>query len=145
MRVLLLCLLLSPLSALAQDAAGSVRRWSESQALTRAAPTGSCLDTSAVGMMLKQARAFRVMLEAPSGQTLTGGKLEAWYYDWGPGVWYRNPANDLAVTSGLSAQAWEDLPAYVGTGCVLYATAGVTVSSGSAVTVRITAWTGGSW
>lgn len=131
-------------SASAQDLSGTVRRWPEAQGLTRAAPTASCLATSnPEGMDQRTVRGLRVMLEAPSGQTLTGGTLLAWHYDFVAGVWFRNPANDLTVTSGLAAQVWGDLPVAVRTGCVLYATSSVTLSgAGTAVTVRITGWTG---
>lgn len=145
MRYLLLLLL--PMSALAEDPLNSVRRWMEPQSLTRAAPTVSCAATSnAEGLNLDSVRAFRVMVEAPSGQTLTGGTLLAWHYDFGAAAWLRNPANDLTVTSGLARQVWEDLPVYVRTGCALYAASSVTLSgAGTAVTVRVTGWYGGAW
>lgn len=146
-RFAVLLALALPLSSLAADPLQSVRRWSESQPLTRTAPTASC--TAAVspeGTQLDGVRAIRLMLEAPSGQTLSGGSLLAWYYDHGAGAWFRNPANDLTVTSGLAKQAWEDLPVYIRTGCVIYATSSVTLSgAGTAVTVRIVGWTGVAW
>lgn len=145
--VLLLLMVLTPLAAAAQDVPGTTRRWSEPQSLTRAAPTASCLATSnPEGMDSLSVRAIRVMLEAPSGQTLTGGTLLAWHYDYVAAAWFRNPANDLTVTSGLAKQVWEDLPVYVRTGCVLYSASSVTLSgAGTAVTVRITGWTGSAW
>lgn len=144
---LFVALLVVPAMASAQDATGTVRRWMEPQALSRTSPTVSCLATNnAEGMDSREVRAIRVQLEAPSGQTLSGGTLQAWSYDFLSAAWFRNPANDLTVTSGLARQVWSDLPVYVRTGCVLYATSSVTLSgAGTAVTVRITSWTGSQW
>jgi hypothetical protein len=144
----LLFLLLLPLTAAAQDPTGTVRRWSEAQALTRSAPTASCLAASSPeGMDWRSVRGFYVRLEADSGQTLSGaGDLRAWRYDFSDAAWVRVPELDLAVpagASGLRRYGWGERSTVVRTGCVLYAADGVTVSSGT-VTVRITAWTGGA-
>lgn len=147
-RVALLLTLFLPLLASAQDAAGTVRRWSESQALSRAAPSSSCLATSgAEGMDLRNVRSFRVILEAESGQTLSAGTLLAYVYDFSLAAWVRNPDLDktVSVTSGTQRrQAWPDQSVIVRTGCVLYATSSVTASGGTTATVRIVAWTGGA-
>lgn len=145
MRFLPLLLLLS-LPALAQDAAGTVRRWSEAQALTRSAPTASCLATSSPeGVDWRGVRGYYVELTADSGQTLSGaGNLRAWRYDFVRGAWVRVPELDLSVpagASGLRRYAWGERASYVRTGCVLYAADSVTVSGGT-LTVSITAWIG---
>jgi hypothetical protein len=135
-------------SALAgSDPMYSVRRFTESQSLTRAAPTAACdAAVSPEGMLLDTVRATRIMLEAPSGQTLTGGTLRAYYYDWSRAAWFRNAAGDLTVTSGLARQVWNDVPVYVRTGCVLYAADSVTLSgAGTAVQVSIAGWIGAAW
>lgn len=139
----LLLLLFLPMLASAQDAAGTVRRWSEAQALTRAAPTVSCLAATPEGMDLRSVRGYRLMVEADSGQTLSGaGNLRAYYYDFTVGAWARTPELDVAVTlTGVRRQAYADVTSPVRTGCVLYAADTVTVSGGT-VTLRITAWTG---
>lgn len=147
MRVLCLLLLL-PAMASAQDAAGTVRRWSEAQALTRSAPTASCLAASSPeGVDWRGVRGFYVRLEADSGQTLSGaGSLRAWRYDFGEGAWVRVPELDLTVpagASGLRRYGFGERSTVVRTGCVLYAADSVTVSGGT-LTVRITAWTGGA-
>lgn len=144
--LLLLCLL--PGVALAQDAAGTVRRWSEAQALTRAAPTTSCLaSVSPEGIDWRGVRGFYLILEADSGQTLSGaGSLRAWHYDFTFAAWVRVPELDLTVpagASGLRRYAWGDRSTEVRTGCVLYAADTVTVSGGT-LTVRIVAYTGGA-
>lgn len=146
MRYLLLLLFL-PSLALAQDTSGTVRRWSEAQALTRSAPTASCLAASSPeGVDWRGVRGFYVRLEADSGQTLSGaGDLRAWRYDFGEAAWVRVPELDLEVpagASGLRRYGWGERSTSVRTGCVLYAADSVTVSSGT-LTVRITAWVGG--
>lgn len=132
------------LSAGAQDPIGSVRPWTEPQAITRPAPTISCLAAVPEGMDLRNVRGYRLMIEADSGQTLTGsGNLRAWYYDFGLGAWMRTPALDVAVTlTATRRQGFADVTTVVRTGCVLYAADTVGVSGGG-VTVRITAWIGG--
>lgn len=143
MRYLAIILALLPFLALGgADPINTIRRFTESQPLTRTAPTADCDlgDVSPEGMQLDSARSIRVMLEAPSGQTLTGGNLRAYYYDWSRLAWFRNPANDLAVTSGVAKQVWEDLRVLIPTGCVLYATDSVTLSgAGTAAQVSMAA------
>lgn len=143
MRYLLLLLLFLPSLASAQDPVGTVRRWAEPQALTRAAPTTSCLAAVPEGMDLRGVRGYRLMIEADSGQTLSGaGNLRAWYYDFAVGAWNRSPALDMAVTlTATRRQGYADVATLVRSGCVLYAADGVTVSGGT-VTVRLTAWIG---
>ena len=145
-RLLLLAVLL-PLSALAQDASGTVRRWSESQALTRPAPTASCLaSVSPEGMDLRYVRGYRVSVAAESGQTLSGtGTLRAYHYDFTLGSWARTPALDVTLsTSGVRTIWLPDAATLVRSGSVLDAADTVGVSGGTTVTLRITAWTGGA-
>ncbi len=146
MKPLCLLLLFLPAAAMAQDPTNSVRRWSEAQALTRAAPTASCLAaTSPEGADWRNVRGFNVTLEADTGQTLSGaGNLRAWRYDFILAAWVRVPELDLTVpagASGLRRYGWGDRTTEVRTGCVLYAADSVTVSGG-ALTVRIVAWVG---
>lgn len=133
------------LSARAQDQVGTTRRWSEVQSTTRAAPTVSCLDAVPEGMDLRGVRGYRLMIEADTGQTLSGsGNLRAYYYDFGVGAWLRTPALDIAVTlSSTRRQGYADIIVPVRSGCVLYAADTVGVSGGG-VTVRVTAWIGGA-
>lgn len=145
-RPAMLLLLLFAVPAAAQDPTGSVRRWSEAQALTRAAPTASCLATSSPeGMDWRNVRGFYVRLEADTGQTLSGaGTLRAYRYDFSGAAWVRVAELDLTVpagASGLRRYAWGERATYMRSGCVLYAADGVTVSGGTVV-VYITAWVG---
>lgn len=114
------------------------RSLSESQALTRAAPTAS-----SDGMALDNLAGYRVSVCAESGQTLSGsGNLRAYLYHGDVGLWMRNPALDLAVSvSGARCQVFPDIePAAREIGenhRVLYAADTVGVSGGTTVTVRI--------
>jgi hypothetical protein len=110
--------------------------FSESQLLTRAAPT-----LATEGQALKDLSSVTVIVEANTSQTLSGaGSLLAYIYDASPGApaaWVRMPAMDLSVsTSGVQRMAF---PAVTVTGArnarLLYAASGVTVSSGTTVTV----------
>lgn len=144
-RVLLAACLLLSLSVSAQDAPGYIRRWSEAQALTRSAPTVSCLAASgAEGIDFRGVRGYYVRIEADSGQTLSGaGTLQAWRYDFGEGAWARVPDLDRTIPAGASGMrryGFSDRINYDPSGCFLFAASGVTVSGGT-VTVRITAWT----
>jgi hypothetical protein len=118
-------------------AGGSARALSESQSLTRSAPSAAT-----EGMDLANVKGFRISVCAPSGQTLTGGTLNAWVYNYGSSLWMRNPLLDLTVTSNsVRCLAFPDQEVVAMMGArVLYAASSVTVSSGSAVTVRIDAW-----
>lgn len=135
-------LIAAPVSA--QTVPGQYRKWTEAQALTRAAPTNSCYATSSPeGMDLRNVRGFRVIIEAASGQTLSGGgTLQAYVYSPATASWIRNNDLDLTVdASSVRRQVFPDLETKVRSGCVLFATSSVTVSSGT-VTVYIEADTG---
>jgi hypothetical protein len=108
-------------------------RWTETQALTRAAPT---LVTE--GMDLRGLRnGFRVMVSAQSGATLTDVNLKAWLRDDTLG-WVRSPQLDLAQTAvGTQHVVFPDQPTFVGLGRVLYANNGTTVSAGTTADVSI--------
>lgn len=115
------------------DIDGSMRIWTEAQALTRAAPT---LVTE--GMSLRDIDGYRPAICADSGQTLSGaGTLTAYVWDVDLALWVKNPTLNLAVTnSAVRCQAFPDVEVRVPSGRVLYAATGVTVSSGTC-TVRV--------
>lgn len=107
----------------------SWQQFSESQALTRAAPSGA-----SDGQSIGGASAFMTWLEAANGQTVTGGTVDIWRYangTWqlliqGIGVPTGQQRVGIPVDSFLlrgSGERW------------LVATNGVTVSGGAAVTV----------
>lgn len=145
MRPLLLLLLLFAVPSLAQDVSGTVRRDVSSQALTRAEPTSSCIDATPIGMDMRGVRGFRVGVDVLAGQTVTGGILRAWYFDFGPMAWARNPDLDITLSVGIGDQWHPDQATVVRTGCLLYATDGVTLSgAGATVIIRLTAWVGGA-
>lgn len=113
--------------------ATSGQAFSESQALTRAAPT---LVTE--GQDLKTLVAVTVIVEAPAGQTLSGaGTLKCYVWDDFVAGWTRVPGNDLTVT--LSGDRRMGFPVFWVPGPrssrLLFAASGVTVSSGTAVAV----------
>jgi hypothetical protein len=100
------------------------RNWSETQALTRAAPTLST--------------------EAGSGKTLSGaGSVNVWLYDKWDGTnfsWAVFPNRVLAVPSGCATQRYCVIDSYTVDGPrssqrLLFAATGVTVSAGTNVVV----------
>lgn len=108
----------------------------ETQILTRAAPT-----SAADGLDLAKVRGYRVTICAASGQTLTGGALQAWYYEPIQQLWSRASSTlDETVPSGTRCKTFDDVETLVRFGRVLYATSAVTVSGGTTVTVRIDGW-----
>jgi hypothetical protein len=119
------------------------RPFTESQALTRAAPT-----LSTEGVSMSQITAFRVSVCATTGNTLSGsGTLKAYLYNPAVGLWMRNPSLDVAVTnSGERCQVFPDftVTSIAVTGSApyrtLFATSAVTVSGGTTVDVRIDAY-----
>jgi len=118
--------------------------WYESQALTRAAPT-----VQADGVSLRDLDAFSVLLENPSGNLSGGGTLQC--YIWEPnsniaipagtptGAWTRYPEGDIPIPSssnGLARVLFSPKAVSSARGAsIFYATSGVTVSAGTAVTV----------
>jgi hypothetical protein len=105
--------------------------WTETQALTRAAPS-----STTDGMDLTSVMAYRISLCAASGQTLTGGALQFWAMGT-DSLWGRNPLLDLTVTGGQRCQVWGDYQVAVPIGRMLPANSGVTVSGGTTATVRL--------
>lgn len=116
------------------DVGSNHRRWSESQILTRAAPT---LVTE--GMELRDIVAIRVAIDAGSGQTLSGaGSLLCYLWDNDDARWKRCPDLDLSVTSsGIRDMVFGEQDVPVGSGRILFATSGVTVSAGTTATPSI--------
>lgn len=131
-RAVAVCLSLLALTS----GAAAPPSFSETQALTRAAPA-----TATLGMALGGVKSFRLSVCAASGQTLTGaGTLDVWLYDSVDALWKLNTGLELAVdASGVRCQVFPDFPVDVskdGTR-VLPATNSVTVSGGTTVVVRI--------
>lgn len=118
------------------------RAFSESQALTRAAPAAA---TEGISMLRVQG--FRVSVCATNGNTLSGtGSLQAWLYNPAADLWMRNPGLDLQVTaSGVRCQVFPDFSVSTvapasGEFRTVFATSAVTVSAGTTVDVRIDAY-----
>lgn len=105
---------------------------------TRAAPT---LVTE--GMSLNGVRAFRVIVSAASGQTLSGGgNMRAWVWQNAHGRWARNTQLDFAVNPTIATTrdfAAPDFAVGVGDARVLFQADAVTSSSGE-ITTQIQAW-----
>lgn len=110
--------------------------WTSTQLLTAAAPT---LVTE--GLSLDSIDGFRVILSAPSGQTLAGaGTLKAYYWDTTYEEWVRNPDLDIEVTSSHASVrrvVFADQAVFAPVGRLYYAASAVTVSSGTTVDIRI--------
>lgn len=133
--------LVAPALVLAQNTPATTRRFSESQALTRAAPSAA-----SDGMVLGSVIGYRVTVCAEATRTLSGGgNLRAWYYDADSALWMRNPSLDIAVSaSSVRCMVAPDVVTQVSTFLsdrVLYAADSVTVSAGTTVTVTIKAIT----
>lgn len=118
---------------------GQVRRWTEAQALTRAAPT-----LESEGLSLNEVNGYRLFLDAANGQTLSGGgTLQAYYWCADTNSWIRNFDLDQPIPAGAAGQnkvVFADLVLSTPFGRVLYAANAVTTSGGT-VTVRIVAST----
>lgn len=127
--LLVVALLSLPIVALGQ----MYGSWSESQILTRAAPT---LTTE--GISLAGVSSYRVLVSAQAAATVTGGALTCYYFSavtsrWGPCA---TSLNWTPATGGRDAVS-ADFSVGVPAGRVLYATNAVTVSAGTTVTVAI--------
>ena len=114
-----------------------VNFWAETQTLTRDDPT---LVTEGLHLGGRE-RGLRVVVSAPSGQTLLGtGTLKCWYWDNSLLEWVRVPDFDLVLTdshAGKRRVAFPDQSIVVPDGRMLYAASGVTVSSGTTADVRV--------
>jgi hypothetical protein len=112
--------------------------WYNTTALTGSAPSAST-----EGLSLNCVDGFCVVVEAPSGQTLSGaGTLQAYIWDpllnAGAGAWARMPAGDKSVTGTAARQAFAADEVLSGRGGrVIYIPSSVTVSSGTTCTVYI--------
>lgn len=129
-HVLLLLFLASPALAQVKNAS-----WSESQALTRAAPTTSSTD----GIALKNVTSWRLVVCAASGQALTGGDVTIWVQTQ-DGLWADTPRLTalLVVTStSQRCQSLGEFPVGVNWGRLLPASHGITVSGGTTVTMKL--------
>lgn len=113
-------------------AAQTSNPWTESQALTRTAPTAS-----SEGANLSPYRSLRLSVCATSGNTLSGGTLAAYWYDPTDTLWKRNPSLDVTVTATTRCQVFPDFEVGPMGGRVIWATSSVTVSGGTTVTVKI--------
>ena len=123
MKTILLALL-APLVALAQtDISGATRKWTESQAASRAAPT---LNTE--GAALQDVTACRLTVCAPSGEHMDGGSALGYVWDNDRSLWVRAPDLDelLPVATGRRCEGVSARSVAVPSGRLLYATNGVT-------------------
>src|SRR4051794_7938534 len=97
-----IALLLNPLIAWsAPRLSEGLEVWSETQILTRAAPSTSSTD----GKDLTHALKYRLSVCAASGQTLTGGTIQ-WDVQDATGLWATNYDLTLTITGGTRCQAW---------------------------------------
>lgn len=119
----------------------AVNVWTGTFASTDTAAPTSASD----GVSLVKSEGLRVMVCAPSGNTVSGGTLQAWYYDNSFGAWVRTPELDLPVpsSSGQRCINFGDLQPLVKEGRALWKTNGVvdlngaTPQSPGAITVRV--------
>jgi hypothetical protein len=131
-RVLVAALLFAtPLAALGD----LMYSWTESQALSRAAPT-----LATEGISLADIRGYRVVASAGAAATITGGSLLCYYYSPNTARWARcSAALDLTLATGARDSVSADFRVAAGAGRLLYAASSVTLSSGSAVVVTVEA------
>lgn len=96
-------------------------------------------------MSIDDVRGWRVVLEAPGGQTLGGaGVAQCWLYATELAKWVRNPDLDLySDTAGLESRTREDAAVTVPYGRVYYQAVGITYTGGGAagVIIDLSAWT----
>lgn len=129
------------LFCVASLAFAAVNVWTGTFASTdTAAPT-----SSSDGVSLVKSEGLRIMACAPSGNTVSGGTLQAWLYDNAFGAWVRTPELDLPVpsSSGQRCINFGDLQPLVKEGRALWKPNGVvdlngaTPQSPGAITVRV--------
>lgn len=135
--------------AVAVPAAAQNRVYSKTttQNLTGSAPT-----LATEGVDLTNALGYNVVVSAAAAQTITGGSLLCYFY--GPVVasvasgtaptqrWMRCPSSlDFTPGTGVRDAPSGDFQTPVGFGRIHYVPSSVTVSSGTTVTVTITART----
>lgn len=132
---------------------GTLVQATESQLLTRAAPTAASFTvtlqsdptTKGVSLLLNRISGFRVMLAAEAGATLSGGgNLRCWMLDAATGNVCRNPGLDLAIPAaiaGVRFLVFPDQLVVVNDGSrLMYANDTVTASAGTNAVVSINAW-----
>ena len=93
--------------------------------------------SSSDGVSLVKSEGLRVMVCAPSGDTVDGGSLQAWYYDNSFAGWVRTPELDLTVPLAPNQRCinFGDLQPLVKEGRALWKPVNVQhLSGGSAVT-----------
>jgi hypothetical protein len=124
-----------------RPALAAYRTFTESQALSRAAPTAQSAPYTGEteGVDLAGAVGYRVCVAATSGNTLTGGTIKQYVYSYEDGLWGENPLLAQTVTSTTRKQCW-DYKSTVGRGRLLPATSSVTVSGGTTVVVSVVVW-----
>lgn len=121
--------------ALAQELPGYMRKWSEDQLATRAAPSdptlsdggvpslADCTDTE--GMLLDSVYAYRVSVCAPGTAVLDGGSAKIWVLDRDRCRWMRDPLLDESIiatsSGGRKCIQFPDREVGVSTGRVLAA------------------------
>lgn len=125
----------------ASVAYAAVNVWVATLASTDTAAPTSASD----GVSLVKSEGLRIMACAPVGNTVSGGTLQAWYYDNSFGGWVRTPELDLPVpsSSGQRCINFGDLQPLVKEGRALWKTNGVVDLNGAtpqtpgAITVRV--------
>lgn len=89
--------------------------WSETVAVSAGVATRSADPTNPAGpgilptdgFPLGGLRGVRILLQAASGQTISGaGNIRIWYYDPVLAFWFRSPALDIAVTMPTAKRGW---------------------------------------
>lgn len=143
-RLLVLLAALATVPAFAQ-ANGTAAGRTFSSALTGSAPT-----LADDGVDLSGASGYVVVLSAPASQTITGGSLLCYYRGcvaWNSAGnacltlrWMRCPSSlDFTPGTGVLDAPSGDFSTPAGYGRIKYVPSSVTVSSGSTVTISITA------
>lgn len=136
-RFIAVVALLAGVVALADtDLPGKFRRWTEAQALTRAAPT-----VVTEGLPLVDVAGFRILVCPAANQALSGACTEKlWLWDNDIAAWVRSTTLDrsFSVTGLGNGVCWgsDDIPTVAGSGRVLAASSGCTVTGGT-LTVSI--------
>lgn len=111
------------------------KSWSETQALSRAAPT-----LATEGMNLNGVVGYQVTISAPVGQTITGGTLQCYFMSTLTARWARCPASfDLTPSTAVRDWTSPSFTVVVGMGRLLYAATSITISAGSTVVVGLEA------
>lgn len=130
-----LLLLSGSLPAAAGPSIQGFKFFAESQALTRAAPATSSTD----GISLVNVKSWRLIVCAQAAAAITGGTMILWVQA-SDGLWADTPRAVTTFTftsTGQRCQSFGEFDVGVRTGRFLPATSSVTVSAGTAVSVRL--------